>query len=128
MVQVPSTMLELGTEVPDFALPEPATGRTVTLADFADAPALLVVFLSNHCPFVKHLADDFAGFAREYGARGLAVVAINANDVARYPADSGPSPSTPATTIARRKSPATPHAPTAIRGSCGEVGLRVSGA
>ena len=88
MVKVPSTMLPLGTPAPDFALPEPATGRTVTLADFADAPALVVLVLSNHCPFVKHIAGGLADFAREYRAKGVAVVAINANDVANYPDDS----------------------------------------
>ena len=89
MVKVASTMLPLGTPAPDFALPDPAAGnRSVRLADFAGSKALLVAFFSNHCPFVKHLADAFAGFAEEYQARGLGVVAINANDVVRYPADS----------------------------------------
>ena len=88
MSEVPSTMLALGTRAPDFSLPEPASGRRVTLGDFADAPGLLVVVLSNHCPFVKHIADELAVFAREYQERGLAIVAINANDVEKYPADS----------------------------------------
>lgn len=88
MVQTPSTMLPLGTEAPDFSLPEPATGRVVSRSDFDDAPALLVVVLSNHCPFVKHIADELARFGREYHARGLAIVGINANDAARYPDDS----------------------------------------
>ncbi len=87
MVQVPSTMLPLGTEAPDFTLPEPATGRTVSRSDFADAPALLVAVFSNHCPFVKHIADGFADFARDYAEKGVAIVAINANDVEKYPAD-----------------------------------------
>lgn len=81
-------MLELGTLAPDFSLPEPATGASVALADFRDAPALVVMVLSNHCPFVKHIADELAIFAREVQARGAAVVAINANDPERYPADS----------------------------------------
>jgi len=81
-------MVPLGTGAPEFSLPEPATGRTLGLSDFADAPALLVVFLSNHCPFVKHLAPQLARFGRDYGAKGLAIVAINANDVANYPDDS----------------------------------------
>ncbi len=88
MALVASNMLALGTEPPDFALPEPATGETVSLSRFDGAPALLVVFLSNHCPFVKHLADHFAGLAAEYRQRGVAVVGINANDVANYPDDS----------------------------------------
>ncbi|HKJ00949.1 MAG TPA: thioredoxin family protein [Longimicrobiales bacterium] len=89
MVQTPSTMLPLGTQAPDFALLEPATGRTVARTHFDGAPALLVVFLSNHCPFVKHIADQLAAFGKEYQARGLAMVGINANDVANYP-DDGP--------------------------------------
>jgi thiol-disulfide isomerase/thioredoxin len=80
-------MLPLGTEAPDFALPEPATGRTVSRDDFSDARALLVVVLSNHCPFVKHIADGLASFGREYQEKGVAIVAINANDVAKYPDD-----------------------------------------
>ena len=80
-------MAALGTVAPAFSLPEPATGRSVTLDDFGDAPALLVVFLSNHCPFVKHLADDFGAFGREYAEKGLAIVGICANDVANYPDD-----------------------------------------
>ncbi len=88
MALVPSTMLALGSPAPDFSLPEPATGRTVSLADFRRADALLVAFLSNHCPFVHHIADHFARLADEYRARGVGVVAINANDVARYPDDS----------------------------------------
>ena len=59
-------MSSLGTPAADFSLPEPSTGNTVSLDDLADSSALLVVFLSNHCPFVKYLADDFAVFASEY--------------------------------------------------------------
>jgi thiol-disulfide isomerase/thioredoxin len=88
VVEVASTMLELGTGAPDFSLLEPATGRTVSLSEFASAPALLVVFLSNHCPFVKHIASELSGFAREYRDKGVAVVAVNANDTVRYPDDS----------------------------------------
>jgi peroxiredoxin len=90
MVRVPSTMVELGSPAPDFSLPEPATGRTVSRDDFASAPALLVAFLSNHCPFVKHVAAGLADFADEYRAKGLAMVAICANDAASYPDDSPP--------------------------------------
>ncbi len=87
MVKTPSTMVALGTPAPDFSLPN-VDGRTVSLADFDGAPALLVAFLCNHCPFVKHVADAFAELAREYQARGVAVVGISSNDVANYPADS----------------------------------------
>lgn len=88
MVQTPSTMLPLGTPAPDFSLQEPATGRSVARSEFNGAPAFLVVFLSNHCPFVKHIADALAAFGREYQERGLAMVGINANDVVNYPDDS----------------------------------------
>jgi peroxiredoxin len=88
VARTPSTMLPLGTEAPPFSLPEPATGGTVSLDDFADAPALVVAVLSNHCPFVKHVADELATFAREYEAKGVAMVGINANDVSTHPADS----------------------------------------
>jgi peroxiredoxin len=88
LVKVPSTMLPLGTKAPGFSLPEPATGRTVSLDDFAEAPALLVAVLSNHCPYVKHIADALADFARAYQAKGVAIVGICANDVSTHPDDS----------------------------------------
>jgi peroxiredoxin len=87
MARTPSTMLPLGTKAPDFSLVN-VDGRTVSLADFNGAPALLVMFICNHCPFVKHLADALASFAGEYLAKKVAIVAINSNDVASYPADS----------------------------------------
>ena len=87
MVMTPSTMLPLGTKAPDFSLPN-VDGSTVSLSDFTDAPALLVVFMCNHCPFVIHVADDLAALAKEYQAKGAAVVGISANDVATHPDDS----------------------------------------
>lgn len=89
MVKTPSAMPKLGLKAPDFSLLEPATGRTVSRDDFADAEALLVVFLSNHCPYVKHIAEGLAAFEREYRPKGLAMVGICANDVENYP-DDGP--------------------------------------
>jgi len=86
MARTPSTMLDLGTEAPDFNLPEPATGRAVAKSEF-DGQPLLVAFICNHCPFVLHIIDVLSVFAQEYQRRGLAVVAINANDVAAYPDD-----------------------------------------
>lgn len=87
MALTPSTMLPLGTKAPDFSLMN-VDGRTVSLGDLADAPALMVIFMCNHCPYVKHLADALARFSAEYMAKGVAVVGINSNDVANYPADS----------------------------------------
>lgn len=89
MALTPSTMLPLGTPAPDFRLPDP-TGREVARDDFADAPALLVAFLCNHCPYVKHIQAGFAAFAKEYAERGLAIVAINSNDFDAYPEDAPP--------------------------------------
>jgi peroxiredoxin len=87
MVRTPSTMLPLGTRAPDFALPN-VDGRTVTLADSAGPRGTLVMFICNHCPFVKHVADQLAALGREYLPRGIGVVAISSNDVSSHPADS----------------------------------------
>lgn len=87
MARTPSTMLELDTEAPDFALPEPATGKIIARKDFAGKP-LLVAFICNHCPYVILIREAFAKLAREYQVRGVAVVAINANDADNYPDDS----------------------------------------
>jgi len=88
MAKTASTMLELGTPAPDFSLPEPVTGKIVALADFQNKPGLLVIFMCNHCPYVKHIRAGLAEFAREYQAKGLAIVAISANDVENFPDDS----------------------------------------
>ena len=87
MARTPSTMLPLGTAAPDFKLMN-VDGREVALADFAGKPALLVMFMCNHCPFVVHVADELARLGSEYIGRGVAVVGINANDTATHPADS----------------------------------------
>jgi peroxiredoxin len=79
-------MLPLGTPAPQFSLPD-FDGRRHALEDFRDAPALLVAFVCNHCPFVRHLRTEFAAFAREYARRGLAIVAINSNDLEACPQD-----------------------------------------
>ena len=87
MVLTLSTMMPLGTSAPDFALPD-TEGRTVRLADFKDAPALLVIFMCNHCPYVKHIRAGLADLGRALQAKGVAVVGINANDTQTYPDDS----------------------------------------
>jgi peroxiredoxin len=86
MARTPSTMLPLGTRAPGFDLPD-FDGQRHALTDYADRPALLVVFTCNHCPFVRHMRGAFAGFAREYSQRGLAIVAIVSNDLDAYPQD-----------------------------------------
>jgi len=87
MVKTASTMLPLGTQAPDFLLLN-VDGESISLAEFADARALLVVFMCNHCPFVKHLANELANLAREYQVKGVAVVGINSNDASTHPGDS----------------------------------------
>jgi len=87
MAVTPSTMLPLGTAAPDFSLPD-VKGNIVSLSDFADAPALLVMFICNHCPFVKHVRGELAQLGKDYIQRGAAIVAINANDAMNYPDDS----------------------------------------
>jgi len=87
MVRTASTMLSLDTEAPDFSLPD-TNGNTISLAGCADAPALLVIFMSNHCPYVKHVAGQLATLAGEYQERGVAVVGINSNDIDNSPDDS----------------------------------------
>ena len=87
MAATPSTMLPLGTHAPDFSLPD-TSGRTCARDDFRSAPAMVVMFICNHCPFVKHLRSALAAFGMDYQARGVAVIAINSNDAAAYPDDS----------------------------------------
>jgi peroxiredoxin len=79
-------MLELGTSLPSFRLPD-LDGTVVSDQDFKHAPALLVAFICNHCPYVRHIRKEFARFAQEYQQRGLAIVAINSNDTNAYPED-----------------------------------------
>ena len=92
MAATPSTMLALGTAAPGFSLPDVHTGRTVSLADFAGQEALLVMFVCAHCPYVIHVQAELARLSRDYASRGVAFVAITANDIARYPQDA-PEPS-----------------------------------
>jgi peroxiredoxin len=79
-------MLALGTPLPAFRLPD-FDGRLVSPDDVRDAPALLIAFICRHCPFVRHIRSEFARLAREYQARGLAIIAINSNDVNEFPED-----------------------------------------
>jgi peroxiredoxin len=84
---VTSFMVPLGTPAPDFALPAADGGDLVSLKDFADAPALLVAFLCNHCPYVRHVEEVFGRVTAEQARRGLATVGISCNDVQTYPDD-----------------------------------------
>jgi len=87
MAATSSEMVPLGTPAPPFRLPDPA-GRLVSREDFAGALALVVMFICNHCPYVKHVRTGLAKFGRDYDGRGLAIVAINPNDASAYPDDS----------------------------------------
>lgn len=80
-------MLELGTPLPTFSLPDVVSGRIVSSSELATGPGLLVMFLCNHCPFVVHVRDGLVAFARDYRPRGLAMAAICSNDAEAYPDD-----------------------------------------
>jgi peroxiredoxin len=87
MVRTASTMLPLGTEAPNFSLPD-TDGKTISRDDFRGQRGLLVVFMCNHCPYVKHVAPELARLADEYQAKGVAVVGISSNDIVAHPDDS----------------------------------------
>ena len=87
MARTPSTMLPLGTIAPEFKLPD-TSGKLVALTDFADKSALLVMFICNHCPYVKHVRTELAKLGRDYASRRVGTVAISSNDAANYPEDS----------------------------------------
>jgi peroxiredoxin len=85
MVKTASTMLPLGSCAPDFSLPN-VDGSIISREDFTGQP-LLVIFMCNHCPFVIHLRQALADFAREFQPQGLAIVGISSNDAGAYPQD-----------------------------------------
>ncbi|PSN11031.1 thioredoxin family protein [filamentous cyanobacterium CCP5] len=87
MAMVESTMLPLGTQAPDFSLPDVVSGETVTLDSFSDARALLVMFICQHCPFVKHVQAELARIGHDYRPKGLGIVAISSNSVKTHPQD-----------------------------------------
>ena len=87
MASTPSTMLSIGTPAPDFNLPDTVSGKQFSLADTTGKP-LLVMFICNHCPFVKHVREELAAIGADYQSRGLAIVAISSNDAEHYPDDS----------------------------------------
>ncbi len=87
MVRTPSTMLPLGTEAEDFSLTN-KDGRTLSFADVAGERGTVLMFICNHCPFVKHVANELAAIGYEYMPKGVGMVAINSNDVSAHPADS----------------------------------------
>ena len=87
MALTASTMLSLGTQAPDFQLPDVVSGETISLSTFTDKKALLVMFICRHCPFVKHVQDELAQLGKDYLQSNLGIVAISSNDVQNYPDD-----------------------------------------
>ena len=90
MAYTESTMLALGTEAPEFALPDTISGKTIQLKELAAGPATVVMFLCNHCPYVLHVNEEIIRVARDYQPRGVVFVAISSNDAEKYPQD-GPA-------------------------------------
>ena len=88
MALTESTMLELGTAAPDFALPDVVTGKTIRHDDFRGQKALLVMFICAHCPYVKHIEKGLAVLGKDYASKPLGIVAISSNDVTTHPEDS----------------------------------------
>lgn len=87
MALTPSTMQPLGSSIPDFSLPDVRTGKKVSLADFKERKALLVMFICRHCPYVKHVEHEIARIGRDFVPKGLGIVAVSSNDAAGYPED-----------------------------------------
>jgi peroxiredoxin len=88
MAKIESTMLQLGTSLPDFQLSDVTSGQLVTPAGFQSAKALLVMFICRHCPYVKHVQNELARIGRDYANQPVGIVAISPNDAAAYPDDS----------------------------------------
>lgn len=87
MTLTPSTMLELGTQAPDFYLPDVVSGQTISLGTFSGKKALLVMFICRHCPFVQHVKVELVRLGKDYADKDVGIVAISANDAANYPDD-----------------------------------------
>lgn len=96
---VQSTMMPLGTRAPEFELTDTVSGRTVSIQDFADERALLVMFICNHCPYVQHVREELARLGKDYQNTDLAIVAISSNDIEAYPTDSPEAMKTEAETF-----------------------------
>src|SRR5687767_785750 len=88
MARTPSSMKGLGTQAPDFELPDVVTGRAVSRKDVAGPKGMLAMFICRHCPFVKHVENELAKIGRDYAGRGVGIVAISSNDVTSHPEDS----------------------------------------
>lgn len=87
MTATPSTMLALGTKAPDFSLPDVVKGENISLEDYKNKKALLVMFICRHCPYVRHVKDELTRLGYDYSQKDLGMVAISSNDIQRYPDD-----------------------------------------
>ena len=87
MARTPSTMVELGTKAPGFVLPDTASGRNLSLEDVKSKVATVIMFICNHCPFVKHVNAELVRLANDYKNKGIGFVAISSNDVINHPDD-----------------------------------------
>ncbi len=87
MVLTPSTMVEIGAKAPEFSLPDVTSGHAVSLGNFKDKKALLVMFICRHCPYVQHVQSELARLGRDHAREDIGIVAISSNDAANYPED-----------------------------------------
>ncbi len=87
MALTTSTMLPLGTKAPDFELPDVLSDQLISLSNYVDKQAILVMFICQHCPFVKHIKEQLATLSSDYAHSKLAIIAISSNDVSNHPDD-----------------------------------------
>ena len=88
MALTASNPFPLGSKAPDFNLPDTVSGKMMSLADLQSNKATVVLFICNHCPYVKHVNSGLVALANEYIAKGVSFIGINSNDATRYPDDS----------------------------------------
>lgn len=88
MARTPSNMLPLGTKAPQFELPDAISGKTFNLNELKSDKATVIMFICNHCPFVKHVDEGIVSLAKDYQSKGVSFIAISSNDVENYPQDS----------------------------------------
>ena len=87
MARTPSTMVALTTTAPEFILPDTVSGKQISLDDIKGGVATIIMFICNHCPFVKHINDELVRLANDYKNKKISFLAINSNDVIKYPDD-----------------------------------------
>lgn len=87
MALTPSNMMPLGTRAPEFSLPDVVSGNTISLKDVESGKATVIMFICNHCPFVKHVNTQLVELANDYMPKGISFIAISANDATNYPQD-----------------------------------------